>query len=170
MFKAALKDPHMWHKTIKDNNRSNIVHNLYNALCSRKRWSLERQLLTKRLILIIFCVLIQVGHSIATNIAYFRHKQAPRLRDLGFELIPESSHAAGSISEHLAFLILGCVFTASFIPYFYNPTPVHQMSLFLRVLVCIGISAVIRCICFLSTGLPGPAPHCLPQSDVYHPP
>ena len=32
------------------------------------------------------------------------------------------------------------------------------------------LCTITRCICFLSTGLPGPAPHCLPSSKEYNPP
>ena len=32
------------------------------------------------------------------------------------------------------------------------------------------LCTMTRCICFLSTGLPGPAPHCLPNSMEYNPP
>ena len=33
-----------------------------------------------------------------------------------------------------------------------------------------SLCTLTRCVCFLSTGLPGPAPHCLPGSKEYNPP
>ena len=33
-----------------------------------------------------------------------------------------------------------------------------------------SLCTIVRCVCFLSTGLPGPAPHCLPDSESYNPP
>jgi len=43
-------------------------------------------------------------------------------------------------------------------------------SLWIRTLFVMAMGIILRCITFLSTSLPGPAPHCQPNSLEYKPP
>ena len=125
-----------------------------------------------RLIIFFIFVLLYLASTIGRNLAYFRSIQQPRLKDLGFEIIPELSNNLKFISEviNITNLVIGVLVTFS--PLFINPMK-NSLSLILiaiRLITILGIGHLIRICMYLSTSLPSPADHCQPGSDSYHPP
>lgn len=179
---------------------SELIRNLMINLCSAKRWHIELQIMLLHWKMVIWIVLIIFGiHSPMTNIAYVNHVPGERLPDLGFQLIPELSPTMYSISEYLCFFNMISIFVIMILAPFCHKRPryysvCHVPSLFpsqstfistfsvfdvnglkqsvfvIRCAAVIASCIVLRCICFLSTSLPGPAPHCQPGSPDYDPP
>ena len=142
----------------------------YRALTSRSRWKKEGRIILSHIHIVIIAVIAQWFHAAAASYAYFRHVPSPPLRDLGFDLIPEIQDPFRDISDNICLGIVFLGIAASLIPFFYNPTPLYWASLFLRIILNMTLATPLRCACFLSTGLPGPAPHCQPGSTEYDPP
>jgi len=142
----------------------------HRALCSPVRWKTEGKILLSHIHIIIICVIGQFLHSTAANYAYLRHKPSEPLDDLGFEVIPPIHGSLRDVSEIICLGIVASAFLLSFTLFFYTPPPVPWASIILRVMLVMTMATLLRCICFLSTRLPGPAPHCLPGSTEYHPP
>ena len=142
----------------------------YRALTSRSRWKKEGRILLSHIHIIIIAVIAQWFHSAAANYAYYRHVPSPPLHDLGFDLIPEIQDPFRDISDTINLGIVFSGIAASFISFFHNPPPVPWASLVLRILLVWTLATPLRCASFLSTSLPGPAPHCQPGSTEYDPP
>jgi hypothetical protein len=102
------------------------------------------------------------------NLAYVRHEQGPRLKDLGFELIPE--HDNDFWSEF--FLYTNCVtaylmlFTLPILWNFAHSRGVYSANIFIKIVNIQCVGHLLRFFTFISTSLPGPAPHCQPVSST----
>ena len=94
-------------------------------ICSRKRWKFELSLLAKRWHFVLLSIVIQLLHSTAANLAYYRHVQADTLRDVGFELIAPIHESARDISEVITLFIIGSVFCFSFLTFLRINPPVY---------------------------------------------
>eukprot|EP01083_Nonionella_stella_P182679 657928_1 len=140
------------------------------SLCSFSRWKLEAHLLWQRKLLFLFCITAQFMHAIGTNIAYYRHIQGEQLKDAGFDLVPPLPHSHRVLSEFIFFSIFFIGIAHSLLPFLYQRPPVYTSTLIIRTLFVISLCVLCRCITFLSTSLPGPAPHCQPHSHEYNPP
>tara|TARA_B100000524_G_scaffold339890_1_gene232531 strand:- start:132 stop:974 length:843 start_codon:yes stop_codon:yes gene_type:complete len=125
-----------------------------------------------RLIIFFIFVLLYIASTIGRNLAYYRSIQQPRLKDLGFEIIPELPNNLKFISEviNITNLVIGVLITFS--PLYFKPMK-NSLSLILiaiRLMTILGIGHLIRIFMYLSTSLPSPADHCQPGSDNYNPP
>eukprot|EP01083_Nonionella_stella_P029679 81640_1 len=111
-------------------------------------------------------------HSTLTNVAYYFHQPGPRLPDIGFALLPELPAQLEDTAE--IFIAVMAISTALFIisGFFQwaRPRPLFAIHMVSRLGVSISLCTLLRCITFLVTGLPGPAEHCRPGSEVYNPP
>jgi len=99
--------------------------------------------------------------------AYHRNRQEARLPDLGHALIPEYVPFMTVVNDLLIILILiyGAFYTASRM--YKTPGALELLAHFCVVTTTL---ALIRNMLFLSTSLPSPALHCLPNSTTYAPP
>ena len=113
---------------------------------------------------------MQFFHGQMTNIAYYRHSQGERLKDLGFDLIPHISSDYHIVSELLFIVTLSIVISAGFAPFLHKNPPVYAAVLWIRCMLVMAMCLIIRCLSFLATSLPGPAAHCQPMSEEYEPP
>jgi len=108
----------------------------------------------------VVCLLI---HGWSTRVAYYFHSSGPRLRDLGFMILPELSPEYKVFSEILFnFIFIGTIVMMAFHP--------QRARLFIRLLFMFSFLYLCRCASFLSTGLPSPANHCHPGAQYYDPP
>lgn len=135
---------------------------------------IELSILFNNLGYIIFYVfvLVYIASTLGRNLAYYRSSQDTRLKDLGFDLIPELPDNYKYISEVIIMtnLVIGVLIVFS--PLIFNPMK-NSYSLILigkRLITILGIGHVIRILMYISTSLPSPANHCQPGSDNYHPP
>jgi len=138
-----------------------------------KKFKIELSILydnTKYIIFYIF-VLVYIASTLGRNLAYYRSIQDTRLKDLGFEIIPELPNNLKIISE----IIIG---TSTFIgvsivfaPLWYDPINNFYSAILIgkRIISILGIGHILRFIMYISTSLPSPAIHCL-QSNTYNPP
>eukprot|EP01083_Nonionella_stella_P289594 985483_1 len=121
---------------------------------------------------IIFAILMQLWHNIATNIAYYIHIRQDLLWDLGFEVLPEN--------ESLEFLNEILFGIASFLGFILTLSPsfmsqehtnhITSMVMILRLCKVYGFVIILRTFSFLSTSLPSPSHHCRIGSTTYDPP
>ncbi|PRP86878.1 hypothetical protein PROFUN_03626 [Planoprotostelium fungivorum] len=108
----------------------------------------------------VVCLLI---HGWSTRVAYYFHSSGPRLRDLGFLLLPELPPQYKILSE----LIFNFIFIGTIVMMALHP---QRFRLFIRLLFMFSFLYLCRCASFLSTGLPSPALHCHPGAQYYDPP
>mmetsp|Transcript_19055 Transcript_19055/g.30238 ORF Transcript_19055/g.30238 Transcript_19055/m.30238 type:complete len:318 (-) Transcript_19055:93-1046(-) len=148
----------------------NVTCSVTTNLCSLERWKLEASLLWRQKLIFCVCVAMHFAHAPATNLAYYRHLQGERLRDAGFELVPLITPQLAVLSEILFFFILCSTVCAAFVPFLHKRPRVHFTTMLIRCLLVMACCIVLRCATFLSTSLPGPAPHCQPGSEQYNPP
>jgi len=137
---------------------------------SKSRWKLEARILLKNIKLFCCVSAMQFIHSAMTNIAYYRHIQGERLKDLGFEIIPQSPEYFTIFSEILFFSALTIIILFSLVPFLHKNPLVYSAVLWLRCMFVMSLCLICRCLSFLSTSLPGPASHCQPMSKEYSPP
>eukprot|EP00816_Leptocylindrus_hargravesii_P005192 CAMPEP_0196812836 /NCGR_PEP_ID=MMETSP1362-20130617/31679_1 /TAXON_ID=163516 /ORGANISM="Leptocylindrus danicus, Strain CCMP1856" /LENGTH=178 /DNA_ID=CAMNT_0042188761 /DNA_START=41 /DNA_END=573 /DNA_ORIENTATION=- len=92
------------------------------------------------------------------NLAYIRHEQRPRLRDLGFDLIPENTD--DTLSEIFLFvntyLTLALVFMPILTSYAHNHG-MFTVNIFNKIINLLCVGHILRFFTFISTSLPGPA-------------
>jgi len=111
--------------------------------------------------------------TVAMNLEYQWHVQAPALRDIGFELLFELPPHAKDVTEHMFHSILIGSILGAFVDY-RIPSPVRAVKprwdLISGWLRCMSVLNLLRPLSFLVTQLPGPAEHCRPGSLTYNPP
>jgi hypothetical protein len=138
----------------------------------------ERQLLFKqwKSLLGAAVVLIYLALILFRNIAYYRFRPGPPLKDLGHELVPEMSDNVYHVDVPMYFLfgLIGGVSLGAFVghdsakgraeekPYFVNALR--------RVMVIFAVGHMLRAATYLSTGLPGTAKQCRKGSEELDPP
>eukprot|EP01117_Protostelium_nocturnum_P002985 TRINITY_DN13916_c0_g1_i1.p1 TRINITY_DN13916_c0_g1~~TRINITY_DN13916_c0_g1_i1.p1 ORF type:complete len:342 (-),score=81.55 TRINITY_DN13916_c0_g1_i1:110-1135(-) len=106
------------------------------------------------------CLII---HGWSTRVAYFLHVPGSRLRDLGFDLLPELDPKYKFLSEvFFNFIFIGTILMIALHP--------QRFRLFTRLLFMFSFLYLCRCASFLSTGLPSPAAHCQKGHEFYDPP
>jgi len=115
------------------------------------------------------CFLLRWGAMIFfRNLAYVRHEQGPRLRDLGFDLIPENTD--DTLSEIFLFvntyLTLALVFMPIVTSYAHNHG-MFTVNIFNKIINLLCVGHILRFFTFISTSLPGPAPHCQEGAPLY---
>ena len=140
------------------------------VLFSQQRWKIEGLILFSKIRWVIPCIIIQLIHSIATNIAYYRHVQMNTLKDWGFDTIPALPNDLRWISEFVFSIIFFTILGFGFLPFFHNKPQYYMSTIWIRVLTVLFICIFLRSFSFLATSLPGPAPHCQPYSKNYSPP
>jgi hypothetical protein len=102
------------------------------------------------------------------NLAYSRHVQGPRLKDLGFELIPESD--SDFWSEVFLYVNGAVSLLAVTMPILCNHAHqrgVYAVDVFLEIVNIQCVGHLLRFFTFMSTSLPGPAAHCQPGAPLY---
>ncbi|KAL4099546.1 hypothetical protein PRIC1_007349 [Phytophthora ramorum] len=131
---------------------------------------IELQLLAREWKIILPCVIMQYVHAIFHNLAYYIQgnylstEQRFTLYDLGYELMPELTGTAASLSDILVFVaVFGpAIILVLTIPLFKQEPgrPRYLVIVLKRCLLQLSICLVFRCISFLVTALPSPAAHC----------
>jgi hypothetical protein len=123
-------------------------------------------------ILVDLFLTVYVAGGVARNIAYYRNVQGSRLKDLGYEIIPEINDKFNIISEIVMWIINIIGFSILVIPVFYHPDKqkLSMINMGVRIFNVLTIGNILRAIMFLSTSLPSPADHCMPDSETYNPP
>jgi len=106
---------------------------------------------------------------LAMNVAYYRYEAGPRLRDAGFELLPELPIRYRFLSE-FPFKVLGaCAVLMGFVAQVPHPDGKTQKYYLFNALrrfsVVFAIGHTLRAMTFLSTTLPGVAQQCMPDFD-----
>ena len=122
----------------------------------------------KQILLCIF-LMVYVASTLGRNLAYYRNVQGDRLKDLGFEILPELPQHWKVISEVMIYMnhIIGIllIFSPPLLEKNYSTILIGK-----RILTILTIGHMVRICMYLSTALPSPATHCLPGSTSYHPP
>ena len=136
-------------------------------------------------------------HKLLISYHLNRHIQGPRLKDTGYDLVPAITPQLAELSEIIFDYIFALVILLAATSFIYKRPQVYfvclyyisslfgvslyqfqflfiiihaQITIFTRVLFVISLCVICRCISFLATSLPGPAPHCQPESTEYNPP
>jgi len=108
------------------------------------------------------------------NLAYYRHVQAPRLADIGFDLIDEMPQSQKGLSELMQFGMHGVVFTITFGSTIFQAGPhregVYGSKILLDYCVTSMMGHFLRFLTYITTSVPGPADHCQPGYADYDPP
>lgn len=136
-------------------------------------WKVEWQIFKRNYGWILLGLFWQWVHSVGTNIVYWLHVQGPRLRDLGFDLLPELSGFWTWVNEILVYSLFAAAAGFLFSPFFIRRSKgirISSMLMMKKMCLCFVYLQTLRIVSFLVTILPGPAPHCQPGSDVYNPP
>jgi hypothetical protein len=113
--------------------------------------------------------LLQYGAMcVFRNLAYSRHVQGARLKDLGFEWIPESDNDFWS--EFFLYLNGAVALLAVSMPLLSNHAHqrgVFSVDVFLEIVNIQCVGHLLRFFTFISTSLPGPAAHCQAGAPLY---
>lgn len=149
----------------------NIFKNYKSIFMNKAK--IEYDILKKNIKIILFYifVLVYIASTLGRNIAYYRNQPADRLKDIGFQILPELTPKLKIISEVILFInhFIGINIVLS--PLIYKPdSNLSTILIGKRVLSVLSVGHVIRFLMYCSTSLPSPATHCLPESDQYHPP
>lgn len=119
--------------------------------------------------------LLYFGIIVFRSLAFLRHEQGPRLKDLGFEIFPKNDHLIGFsnivLSIQHSFIIFLSVLI--FIKNYKRVDDVkgpYIINIWRRYFNIITIGNTLRFVTYISTSLPGPADHCQPGSTNYHKP
>ena len=119
--------------------------------------------------LILKNFLLQYGAMcVFRNLAYSRHVQGARLKDLGFEWIPESDNDFWS--EVFLYLNGTVALLAVAMPILINHAHkrgVYSVDVFLEIVNIQCVGHLLRFFTFISTSLPGPAAHCQLGAPLY---
>jgi len=102
------------------------------------------------------------------NLAYVRHEQGERLKDLGFELIPEFPN--DFLGEVNLYVNLFTALFAVIMPLFNNVSHskgAFGVDVYVKIVNMTCVGHVLRFATYISTSLPGPAPHCQPGAPLY---
>jgi len=134
----------------------------------RLRKSFTRQLATEVALLtcptcttLLACGLMQYVHGVAAQIALFLHTPAASLHDVGFMLVPELKTALGwAVSEWCTAALLMMFVVLLCAPFLQTEPSFAAVHVLRRTLVCVSCCQLLRILCFSSTQLPGPGPHC----------
>mmetsp|Transcript_3669 Transcript_3669/g.5663 ORF Transcript_3669/g.5663 Transcript_3669/m.5663 type:complete len:366 (-) Transcript_3669:485-1582(-) len=115
------------------------------------------------------CFLLRWGAMIFfRNLAYVRHEQGPRLKDLGFDLIPENTD--DTLSEIFLFVNTYLTLALVFMPVlasYANDHGMFTMNIFNKIINLLCVGHILRFFTFISTSLPGPAAHCQEGAPLY---
>ena len=115
------------------------------------------------------CFLLKWGAMVLfRNLAYMRHDQRPRLKDLGFELIAENTDDA--MSEFFLFVNTYLTLLLVFMPVLTshaNNYGMFSVTIFNKIINLLCVGHVLRFFTFISTSLPGPALHCQEGAPLY---
>lgn len=140
----------------------------------RERFELEKELFFRSWKVLLFCILFQYVHSVATNLVYYLHEPADEpLKDLGFMVLPPLDEEDQFVSEVLFFILIAIVVAFAFKPFFFPAKStedrfvVVMATRYARVLV---MAQSLRILSFLGTVLPSPNYHCATNSASYNPP
>ena len=162
---------------------SQHIHRMLDRV--RRNLRLEYELLLRSWKLLLFCVLFQYVHNIATNLVYYLHVPAGDplpIRDLGFELFSPGLEDDDQqrVSEMIFGITIAVIVLFALSPLFTEPReeqqpPQQQPRLYVivmgtryaRVLV---LAQALRILSFLSTILPSPNFHCRAGAPDYDPP
>ncbi len=113
--------------------------------------------------------LLKMGAAMVfRNIAHMRHVQGPRLKDLGFELIPEhDSNVLSELNPYLISVIFALVALSPLFSSHAHPRDTFAMDTIMKLINMLCVGHILRFCTYISTSLPGPAPHCQPGAENY---
>ena len=102
------------------------------------------------------------------NLAYSRHVQGPRLKDLGYELIPERDDDFYSeLNLYVNGLVAFSMVMMPIVSGYSHPRGIFSVNMYMKVINIQCVGHVLRFFTFISTSLPGPAAHCQPGAENY---
>eukprot|EP01084_Bolivina_argentea_P006939 13106_1 len=102
------------------------------------------------------------------NIAYMRHEQGPRLKDLGFELIPEMDNDFWSeMILYVNGVLSISMVVMPLLSDHAHPRGIYTMNIYMKVLNIQCVGHILRFITFVSTSVPGPSLDCQPGAENY---
>ncbi len=102
------------------------------------------------------------------NIAYMRHEQGPRLKDLGYELIPEMD--SDFWSEMILYVNGVLSISMVVMPVLSDHAHlrgIHTTNMYMKILNVQCVGHILRFITFVSTSVPGPSLDCQPGAKNY---
>jgi len=113
-------------------------------------------------------VAVSMVTTMCSNLAYYNHTPGPRLRDVGFQLIPEQGLNSPwrPISDVLT---IGLPISMGAYSLF-RLDRAARCQLFVDWFRLVAIAYIFRAMTSTLTSLPGPAPHCSSTSAEYGPP
>ena len=128
-------------------------------------------------VFISLCMIVAYLHKVAANFVYYLHEPTIKpLKDIGFMLINEIPPKYQVTSEVLFFIPIilmtveilygGCKWCWQGS----NELSTQTYLMLYRFGMNVSVAALLRCISFLSTILPGPRYHCRKGSVHYNPP
>ena len=150
---------------------------------------MELTVLYREKYFIIAACILQIWHSIATNLVYYLENfymtsaQRMPLFDVGFNWLPEISGAWWKLSDALIYIMMGSVLTLLLVSLKVNwvsssfsssspNKPLWSAIALTRCMLTVCVLQQFRIISFLATLLPGPSHQCLytPGPDMYEDP
>jgi len=143
-----------------------------------KRLWMERQLFMKQRkpIFASLFVLVYGAMILFRNIAFYRYRAGPRLKDLGYDLFPEFSEDAKEITDVpmialnvvTVVVLMGALLGPHVTGGSFNNRP-HFVNIVRRMLCVYAIGHSLRAMTYLSTTIPGASDICL-TPELLHPP
>ena len=143
----------------------------------KRRLRYEYRLLCAQLPFILLCAFIMTYLStmVFRNLAFYRFVPRPRMRDLGFDTLPDLENdafwaAIKDVPMTASMWIMGCTCIISVLFGQGHKTP-YAVNMLRRVLAMLSIGHCLRFCTYISTSMPGTTERCLPgHLNEMHPP
>eukprot|EP00756_Hemistasia_phaeocysticola_P002329 Hpha_TRINITY_DN11616_c0_g1::TRINITY_DN11616_c0_g1_i1::g.49075::m.49075 len=138
----------------------------------QKKIRLEAQLFQRQALPIVLAALSlgYISMMVTRNLAYYRYRVGPRLKDIGHDIFPELPAGKEKLSDvpmYGYYLVLGSTIAAGIRPG--DASRPFVANIARRVIQMFAIGHILRAFTYLATSVPGSADHCLPGADLEPP-
>ena len=144
---------------------------------TRRRLVSEYKLLCAQIPFFLLCAFVMVYCStmVFRNLAFYRYEPRPRLRDLGFDTLPDLENNAQwsgmkDLPMSTSMWAMGVLCVISVFVGNGSRTP-YAVNMLRRVLAMLALGHCLRFLTYISTSMPGTTERCLPgHLNEMHPP
>ena len=117
-------------------------------------------------------VFIYLSTVLFRNLAFYRYRASPRLRDLGYDILPDWEHnEVLTAAEDVPMILCNGSMVVAALMAMWGNSKMLGVNMLIRVLAVLCIGHTLRFFTYMSTTLPGTQENCLPgHLQNMHPP
>ncbi|KAH9260187.1 hypothetical protein BASA81_001356 [Batrachochytrium salamandrivorans] len=148
------------------------------SICRNARLRLkhESRLLCAQVYILLLCGFVMTYGStmVFRNLAFYRYEARPRLKDLGFDSLPdlENNHFWAAMVDYPMQTSMWAMAVTCVVSLLFGTTSTpYAVNMLRRVLAMLALGHCLRFGTYIATTIPGTGEHCLPgHLDEMHPP